>query len=262
MAVSLGTRVRAQEVVPEGTAARQHTLLQSVLLHLFPGVALTLFVLVVAPVLTDRGYPGVLALFIVIGVVIAPLELGYLLYQARRTTGTWNLLAVVDYRERLPRRTYLKLGLPLIGWWVLMLLLFVPVIDPWLTDTAFGWYPETIREFASFEDDASLSTAATVTLLVIAFASNGFLGPVVEELYFRGYLLPRMAHLGRWAPVLHTVLFSVYHLWSPWQNLGRILALLPWVTVVWRTRSLALSLVVHMAVNNLFLLLILAVFLD
>ena len=49
----------------------------------------------------------------------------------------------------------------------------------------------------------------------------------VEELYFRGYLLPRIAHTKGWAPLISTVLFSLQHLFSPWQNLGRILAFLP-----------------------------------
>jgi membrane protease YdiL (CAAX protease family) len=84
------------------------------------------------------------------------------------------------------------------------------------------------------------------------------IGPVVEELYFRGYLLPRIDRFGRGAPVLNAVLFSLYHLWTPWQNIGRILGLLPWIFAVWRKRSLTLSMAVHISVNCIFLLLVLA----
>jgi hypothetical protein len=35
---------------------------------------------------------------------------------------------------------------------------------------------------------------------------NGVIGPVVEELYFRGFLLPRMEGLGRWAPLVNVTL--------------------------------------------------------
>jgi membrane protease YdiL (CAAX protease family) len=45
---------------------------------------------------------------------------------------------------------------------------------------------------------------------------------VVEEMYFRGYLLPRISRLGAWAPLVNTVLFSLYHLFTPWLNVGRI----------------------------------------
>lgn len=247
---------------PPTLSPEQHSLGSSIALHLLPGLALTIFILVAAPIIVEgQGFPGIFALFLGISLVVAPIELGYLLYQAKRTTGTWSLAAVVGYRERLSTRQYLRLGVPLIAWWILMLLIFVPVIDPWIGDTFFGWLPETIREFSTFEDDDSTSTSALVMLLVVAFAFNGFVGPVIEELYFRGHLLPRIEWLGRWAPVLNAVLFSVYHFWTPWQNIGRIVAMLPWVFVVWRTRSIYLSLIVHMAVNNIFLLLILAVFL-
>jgi uncharacterized protein len=246
---------------PPVASPGQHSLGRSIALHLLPGLAMTLFILLAAPVVEGWGFPGIFALFLGIGLVIAPIELGYLLYEARRTTGTWSLDAVVGYRQKLAVRQYLRLGIPLIVWWILMLVIFVPVIDPWIADRFFGWIPDSIREFSTFEDDETISTAALAVLLVVAFAFNGVVGPVVEELYFRGHLLPRVDRFGRWAPVLNAVLFSIYHFWTPWQNIGRIVAMLPWVFVVWRTRSIYLSLVVHMAVNNIFLLLILAVFL-
>jgi hypothetical protein len=56
----------------------QQGLVASAILHLLPGVALTTFILLAAPWLEDRGVPGVVALFLGIGLVIAPLELGYL----------------------------------------------------------------------------------------------------------------------------------------------------------------------------------------
>ena len=45
---------------------------------------------------------------------------------------------------------------------------------------------------------------------------------MVEKMYFRGYLLPRISRLGAWAPLVNTVLFSPYHLFTPWLNVGRI----------------------------------------
>ena len=59
-------------------------------------------------------------------------------------------------------------------------------------------------------------------------------------------------------PVLNAVLFSLYHFWTPWQNIGRILGLLPWIYTVWRKRSVALSMAIHISVNCIFLLLVLA----
>jgi uncharacterized protein len=39
---------------------------------------------------------------------------------------------------------------------------------------------------------------------------NVFVGPITEELCFRGHLLPRMGQLGRWAPLVNVFLFSLY----------------------------------------------------
>jgi hypothetical protein len=58
--------------------------------------------------------------------------------------------------------------------------------------------------------------------------------------------------------VLNAALFSLYHFWTPWQNLARIIGLLPWIYTVWRKRSVRLSIAVHISVNSIFLLLLLA----
>ena len=42
-----------------------------------------------------------------------------------------------------------------------------------------------------------------------------------------------MNTLGKWAPFINAILFSLYHFFTPWQNLTRIVALLPYIYVVW-----------------------------
>jgi membrane protease YdiL (CAAX protease family) len=46
-------------------------------------------------------------------------------------------------------------------------------------------------------------------------------------------------------------LFSLYHLWSPWQLVARILGLGPTVYAVRRTRNVYLGMVVHSGLNTL-----------
>lgn len=78
---------------------------------------------------------------------------------------------------------------------------------------------------------------------------NVFAGPMVEELYFRGYLLPRMTRYGRWAPLLNVTLFSLYHFWSPWSFLSRIAGVTPFAYAVWWKRNVYLGMAVHIALN-------------
>ena len=85
---------------------------------------------------------------------------------------------------------------------------------------------------------------------------NGVVGPIVEELYFRGYLLPRMDRLGRWAPLVNVSLFSLYHFWSPWQVLARILGIGPMVFAVRWKRNVYLGILIHCALNLIGVLLV------
>lgn len=235
-------------------APEQHSLPHSIVLHLLPGTTLFGFVLVAAAL----GTPAILALLVGIALVIVPIELGYLLFKGKQMSGRWSVWEVVDYREPLPARRIALWTVPLVAWFIVMLFLSVAVFDKTIADGLFSWYPESVREFASLEGDSTYATWVLVVVFAAAFAINGIVGPVVEELYFRGHLLPRIDRFGRGAPVLNAVLFSLYHFWTPWQNIGRILGLLPWIYTVWRKRSLALSMAIHITVNCIFLLLVLA----
>ena len=95
-----------------------------------------------------------------------------------------------------------------------------------------------------------------VLVFAAALAINGILGPIVEELYFRGYLLPRMESIGRWAPLINVSLFSLYHFWSPWQIVARILGYAPTVYAVRWKRNVYLGMVVHCSLNTIAVLLV------
>lgn len=231
----------------------QYPLGVAIALHLLPGALLTVFVLVAA----NLGADAIVALFVGIGLVIVPVELGYLLFRAKRTTGSWSLAGVLPYREKLSPSQYALWGAALYVWFVAFLVISMVVLDEWIADQIFSWLPNTLLQFSAPEGaDDDYSRLALAAFLVVVFLFNGLAGPVVEELYFRGHLLPAIDRYGKWAPVLNAALFSLYHFWTPWQNPGRIIGLLPWVSTVWRTRSLYLSIMVHVAVNLTFVLLL------
>jgi uncharacterized protein len=243
----------------EPAEAEQHHLATSVLLHLWPGAALLAFVLATAPFFARFGIPAPFVLFLGIPAVIVPIELGTLLVHARRRTGSWRLSPLtVGYREQLPRRRRRWLVAGLVTWFMVFFLVSTAVVDPFLAERVFGWLPDAVLQFSTFDDGGvEPSTLVTLLLLLTAVVFNGVVGPVVEELYFRGYLLPRISRLGRGAPVLNTVLFSLYHFWTPWQNPARIIGLVPMTWMVWRERSLRIGIATHVIVNLVFLTLLL-----
>ena len=239
------------------SSVEQHPLWLSILLHLFPGVAMGTFILVTVPLLEGWGVDPLFALFGGIALVAVPVELSYLAIYARRTTGRWAPLDAVALREKLPGRTLARLGLLLAGWFVVVLVAWMAGLDTWLANHAFGWLPEDIRQFATLEGDAPQG-AALVLLIAIAVAFNGVAGPVVEEMYFRGHLMPRLERYGKAAPVISTTLFALYHVWTPWRWPAIVVGFTPIAWQARKRRSIYVSMTAHLIINNVYLLLMVA----
>jgi membrane protease YdiL (CAAX protease family) len=128
-------------------------------------------------------------------------------------------------------------------------MLVSPPVDNFLIENTFSWLPDWFFIFAFEENLENYTKSALLLTAVLNLVLNGLLGPIVEELYFRGYLLPRISRLGAWAPLVNILLFSLYHLFTPWQNLGRILAFTPLYYAVWWKRNIYLGMIVHCAGN-------------
>jgi uncharacterized protein len=244
---------------PTGVTPEQHPLGLSVLLHLLPGAALTVFIVIA---INAFGVDAMAALLLGIPLGSVPIELGYLTVQARRTTGSWSPWRVVSYRAKLPRRKLALYATGLFAWFMLIFVVSTVFLDDWIAANLLAWLPDAILQFSVLEGAGEgLSGTALALAFVFALAFNGVVGPVTEELYFRGHLLPRIDRYGRKAPVLNTVLFSLYHFWTPWQNPARIIGLLPMVWSTWRKRSVYLAMAVHIAVNTVGVLLLFALIL-
>ncbi len=232
-------------------AEPQMDLGQSIVLHLVPGALTTAFYFLVAPSVMRLGYPPLMALHLAVLGVLIPFEFGYLLYQSWRQVGTFTFVGIVLYRERVAWRTYALFVPLLMGWGIACFLLLEP-IDAFLAEELFSWMPGWALPMDPAAQAAGYATSALVTTYVVGMVLIGVAGPLVEELYFRGYLLPRLSRHGVvGATVINVLLFSLYHFWSPWQNITRIVALPPLVYLVARKRNVYLSIIVHCGLNVL-----------
>jgi uncharacterized protein len=207
-----------------GTLDEQHSAARTVVLHLLPGALITAFYAGAAPAVRCLGFPSLMANLLAIAFVLILFELGYLIYQARKNGST--LGSVVLYRQPVPRGQFVALVLGLLGWSGICAVLLFPPLDEFFIENVFSWLPGW---FSFAEDFTRYSTAALLLTWTFGLIVNGFAGPVVEEMYFRGYLLPRISRLGVWGPLVNTVLFSLYHFFTPWLNVSRIIGLLPMV---------------------------------
>jgi membrane protease YdiL (CAAX protease family) len=222
----------------------QHTIPESVILHLLPGVLAGIVYFALAQPIRNLGFPSLFALLLAFVFVQMPFQIGFLLYKKKAGGDSWG--RVIPYRKRLPLLQYL-IWVPFIilasG---LIFILLRPISD--FLASLFSWLPEVMIL------DPGLSEAYSRTSLILTYALllvvGGVMGPSVEEAYFRGYLLPRMPlRQKRWNPILHSFLMALYHTWTPWMVVARTASLLPLVYVVQRKENIYLGMISHCLLN-------------
>ena len=85
--------------------------------------------------------------------------------------------------------------------------------------------------------------------IILSFIFGDFLAPFVEEIYFRGYLLPRMGVFEKFAPFVNTLIFSIYHFFTPRQIITRIIGITPMVYSVWYKKDIKIGIIMHCLLN-------------
>ena len=229
--------------VPVGAVRSPHGAATTVLLHLAPGAVGLLAFVGLLPLAGALGLPSVAALAGVGLFVVPAVQLGILEVHRRRRP--FDPAVALGVRLPLPR---------VLGWAVLeivlagaMFMLTAP-LTRLIQTRLFGWWPDAwtirLRTDGLYSDEALLITAALLLLGTVLVA------PVVEELYFRGFLLPRMPQrLGAWRVPAHVALFAGYHLYSPWLTPTRVIAILPLAYVALRTQDVRIGMVAHVVLN-------------
>lgn len=232
-----------------------HSVWRSLILHLLPGVLVLLFVLLAAPFVKNLGLPMRFAATSSIFLVLIPVELGILFYEGKKRNGRLSLKGIVVYQEKIPLWQYF-LWVPLLVVWSSILALLLSPFADFLVKTVFFWLPDWF-----INSDNSGASKIILVVMVTVYGIANVSAAVVEELYFRGYLMPRLSRLKGWAPLANTVLFALQHFKTPWQVPFIILGMLPQAYLVFKKRNLLLGILAHSTLNLLSsILLILAVF--
>jgi len=220
----------------------EHSTAQSVILHLLPGILVGIFYFLARQPVANMGYPSIFALLLAFAFILIPFELGYLLYQGKNKTGRFTLQGIISYRNPIPWWQYFV--------WVISIVVVIGAIfrlltplDAFLQARLFFWVPGLNLGLDGYYSRTTLIATYSVFLLI-----NVFLAPLVEELYFRGYLLPRMK--GKFATLLHSFLFAAIHVFTPWMIITRTLGLLPLVFGV-KKKNIYVGMIVHMLGNSM-----------
>ncbi|NAS11529.1 CPBP family intramembrane glutamic endopeptidase [Poritiphilus flavus] len=231
---------------PFNIAQDQITFKKQVWYHFYMGFIILLFYVFISKFLVDLGYPGLTALLVVELLILVPLVTGHLLWKGKKLNGRASLKNVIAYTKKLSFKQYLKWSL--IGF-LSCILIYIPLypLGLFVKESLFSWLPQ-------WYFDPGFGTADTELIAKVFFAGifiDGIAGPVAEELFFRGYLLPRMAYLKKWAPVVNGLFFGLYHFWQPHNYIGIIAVGIIISFVVWKKQNVYLGIIIHCALNIL-----------
>ncbi len=225
---------------------------QAAQLQLVPGLcSLPVFGLL-AWVLSGQGLPNIFALALTILLVEVPVTWWIMIRRVRRETGgRFSFAEAFPWFGPVPWWQYLLIGIPLVLFSMAMIAGIGPRIEAVLLQSAFAWVPDWFLMRPDPQMFTTLSRPALLTLWALMLVSMVVLGGVTQELYARGFLLPRSVRMGPLAPAFNALLFAVFHLIAPWSWPVFFVMVLPWAYVVWWRRSVRLGLFIHVGMLGL-----------
>ncbi|MAT43634.1 MAG: hypothetical protein CL609_14950 [Anaerolineaceae bacterium] len=116
-------------------------------------------------------------------------------------------------------------------------------VDHFLKSSLFFWIPDLQSGL-----EPGFEKSKLILTYLFVFVFGAVLGPLTEEFYFRGYLLPRVP--GKASLLFHSFLFALYHVFTPWMIITRTLGMLPLAYAV-KKKSLLIGIIVHVLVNSI-----------
>lgn len=226
-----------------GSGVVPHSLGKCLFLHLAPGIAHLAATLLGLAAFWNPSLPPELFFGVFSSVfVLIPWQLGYLYYLAKkRHNPGLSLEGIVVYDQPVSWSRYFI--------WVPAIL--VPTAIVFTALEPFSSWLEALVGVSILTEYQMTGVYEFAGIVLIAhIVLSGLLVPTVEELYFRGYLLPRMpSQFGRFKPVAHSILFAIYHFDKPWLMPVRALGLLPLIYTSIHTGSVRPGIVAHCLVN-------------
>lgn len=195
--------------------------------------------------------PSLLLFFALALVILFPFELAVILRASKKRFGNYSVRSAFANQEKPNWKRTLLYGSLLFCFAGIVSVTIGP-LENLLTTPISNKLAEIIPVYFDWNNMEYLRQYPKNILLLTCVAYgvlNVFVGPVIEELYFRGYLTSRISSWGKCAPVIITVLFSLYHLWLPLQNLFRMCVFLPAAYITWKEKNIFISMVFHCLCN-------------
>lgn len=197
------------------------------------------------------GIPHIL-LFCILGTfILLPIELGMILSASKKEFGKYSLKSAFVGQEKISIWKVIIIAFILFGVAGLLSAFAAPVENQiWsavrsdvlnILPVGFDWTNYGLLK--------SFSRPVLIITCVYYGIFNVFVGPITEELFFRGYLTSHYEKQNWFTPILIAILFSLYHFWLPFNNIFRILAFAPVAYVAYKKKNIYISIVFHCLCN-------------
>ena len=191
-------------------------------------------------------------LFCILGtVILVPIELGMILLASKKEYGEYSLKSAFDGQEKLALWKIVLIAFVFLGVAGLLSAFITPFenqIFAQMRTALLNRLPIGF-DWTDYEYITSFSKPTLILTCVYYGIFNVLIGPITEELFFRGYLTSHYKKQGMFVPILITVLFSLYHFWLPFHNAFRILAFSPVAYVAYKKKNIYISIWFHCMCN-------------
>lgn len=195
-----------------------------------------------------------LLLFCILGTItLVPIELGIILFASKKENGFYSLNSAFIGQEKMSMWNAIIIAFVLFGIAGLLSVFIAPI-----ENSIFSEVRATILrnlpigfDWTNYEYLKSFSRPILVFTCVYYAIFNVLVAPIVEELFFRGYLTSHYDKQNSFTPIFVLILFSLYHFWLPFNNVFRILAFAPAAYIAYKKKNIYISIFFH-CICNLF----------
>ena len=191
-------------------------------------------------------------LFCILGtVILVPMELGIILSASKKENGTYSLKSAFVGQEKLPLWKILSIVFVFFGVAGLLSAFVAPLenqIFAQMRTVLLNSLPIGF-DWTNYEYMKAFSKPILILTCMYYGIFNVLVGPITEELFFRGYLTSHYKKQSLFLPILIVVLFSLYHFWLPFNNIFRILVFAPVAYVAYKKKNLYISICFHCLCN-------------
>lgn len=201
----------------------------------------------------QNAIPSLMLFFLLAILILFPIEILVVLFASKKEFGRYSLQSAFTNQQKLPWWQIALFGVLTWGFAGVATITIMP-LENMLFAPLSAWLSELLPAYFDWTNAAYLEQYARSTLIIMAavlIVFNGFVGPIIEELFFRGYLTAKISRFGKYAPLIITVLFSLYHFWLPFNNLFRVFAFFPAFYLAWIKKNIYIAIVCH-CLSNLF----------